>query len=484
MKVFTDLEHVMAEEQRKRKIWRLVLTGGPCGGKTTGQACLSTFFENLGWKVYRVPETANILLSGGVDFADLTKEAQQQFQANLLKTMMQIENSFFDLANASSRNCLVICDRGAMDASAFVSRHQWEDILATNGLDEVDIRDNRYNQVIHMVSAAKGAEQFYTIEHHASRLEGIEEAKHLDTKAAEAWVGHPYMALVDNDGSNFESKINSLISKVAWSVGIDVGDRLTQGAKKVKFVINGPLPNDNQFPSFRDFDVCHHYLQTASRMMQSRLRKRGCNGKWSYTHTIRKVVSGQTIEVKTPLNHRDYSNLISQEDRNHFLIFKTRRCFLWENQYFQLDIYRQPSHDRCKGLMLLETYSTKTGDDLETRLPNFLNIGPNVTGDPVFSMFNLSLRDDWSNNQKFCHRLTEEEDRLGLELAAREAQDRLEAHRSRQGTPESSGDDSVTSSASHTNDANGNPTLIKSRTDIIPLISSTLEKKKSLSPQM
>ena len=152
MKVFTDLEHVMAEEQRKRKIWRLVLTGGPCGGKTTGQARLSTFFENLGWKVYRVPETANILLSGGVDFADLTKEAQQQFQANLLKTMMQIENSFFDLAKASSRNCLVICDRGAMDASAFVSRHQWEDILRTNDLDEVEIRDNRYNQVVHMVS--------------------------------------------------------------------------------------------------------------------------------------------------------------------------------------------------------------------------------------------------------------------------------------------------------------------------------------------
>jgi tRNA uridine 5-carbamoylmethylation protein Kti12 len=40
-------------EQKKRKIWKLVLTGGPCGGKTTGQARLSTFFENLGWKVYR-----------------------------------------------------------------------------------------------------------------------------------------------------------------------------------------------------------------------------------------------------------------------------------------------------------------------------------------------------------------------------------------------------------------------------------------------
>ena len=138
----------------KPVVWKLVLTGGPCGGKTTGQARLCTFFENLGWKVYRVPETANILLSGGVKFADLSPQMAKEFQANLLKTMLQIENTFFDLANKSQKNCLVICDRGAMDASAFISREQWEGILSHNGLDEVEIRDTRYNQVIHMISAA------------------------------------------------------------------------------------------------------------------------------------------------------------------------------------------------------------------------------------------------------------------------------------------------------------------------------------------
>ena len=61
--------------------------------------------------------------------------------------MLQIEDSFFDLAETTDRNCLVICDRGAMDASAFISRDKWERILARNGLDEVEIRDNRYNQV-------------------------------------------------------------------------------------------------------------------------------------------------------------------------------------------------------------------------------------------------------------------------------------------------------------------------------------------------
>ena len=139
----------MASEESAKKpiVWKLVLTGGPCGGKTTGQARLCTFFENLGWKVYRVPETANVLLSGGVNFADLSPEMAQQFQSNLLNTMLQIENTFFDLAEKSPKNCLVICDRGAMDASAYISKDQWENILVGNTLDEVEIRDNRYDQV-------------------------------------------------------------------------------------------------------------------------------------------------------------------------------------------------------------------------------------------------------------------------------------------------------------------------------------------------
>ena len=100
MKIFRDFEDIMAEEQRKRKVWKLVLTGGPCGGKTTGQTRLATFFENLGWKVYRVPETANILLSGGVNFAELTPEAAEKFQVSLEKNIFlgksgSILESFF-----------------------------------------------------------------------------------------------------------------------------------------------------------------------------------------------------------------------------------------------------------------------------------------------------------------------------------------------------------------------------------------------------
>jgi len=41
-----------------------------------------------------------------------------KFQENLIRTMVQIENTYFELGNSSTRNCLIICDRGVMDASA------------------------------------------------------------------------------------------------------------------------------------------------------------------------------------------------------------------------------------------------------------------------------------------------------------------------------------------------------------------------------
>ena len=102
MKIFRDFEDIMAEEQRKRKVWKLVLTGGPCGGKTTGQTRLATFFENLGWKVYRVPETANILLSGGVNFAELSDEAAERFQVSFFLRLKVVNYQINSIINTSS----------------------------------------------------------------------------------------------------------------------------------------------------------------------------------------------------------------------------------------------------------------------------------------------------------------------------------------------------------------------------------------------
>jgi hypothetical protein len=45
-----------------------------------------------------------------------------------------------------------------------ISKTKWELMMGENGWNPVELRDNRYNQIVHMVSAANGAEDFYSTE--------------------------------------------------------------------------------------------------------------------------------------------------------------------------------------------------------------------------------------------------------------------------------------------------------------------------------
>lgn len=50
----------------------------------------------------------------------------------------------------------------------------------------------------------------------------------------------------------------------------------------------------------------------------------------------------------------------------------------------------------------METYSAAYDDDqLLATLPQFLIIVKEVTGDPAFSMYNLSLKEDWKTSKKY-----------------------------------------------------------------------------------
>lgn len=48
--------------------------------------------------------------------------------------------------------------------SADISKDKWEKMMSSNNWNAIEMRDNRYNQILHLVSAANGAEEFYTTE--------------------------------------------------------------------------------------------------------------------------------------------------------------------------------------------------------------------------------------------------------------------------------------------------------------------------------
>ncbi|XP_064392262.1 TRPL translocation defect protein 14-like isoform X1 [Halichondria panicea] len=381
------------DSKRESVLYKVVLTGGPCAGKTTTVARLRTFFENLGWKVYTVPEAATILLGGGVKYSEVSPIQAQEFNRNILKTILQLETTFFEMAAEDKRNVIVVCDRGTYDPSAFCPAEEWHEIISSLGWDSIQLRDARYDQVVHMMTAASGAEQFYQLANNSARSEGIELARELDTKAAQAWVGHPYYDVIDNS-TDFESKIRRVIEvvckRIGKQLGADIDDRLKAQSKKRKFLVKS-LPDSSLFSKVEDFDVTHDYLLTSNPQLQARVRKRGQNGYFTFTHTERRTMDGKRVEQIMQLSDREYRALLNQRDPTHHPIHKKRKCFLWKGHYFQLDVFLEPCSQRCQDMLMLETYTTKQGDELE--LPDFLEIVKEVTSDPHYSMYYLSAQD-------------------------------------------------------------------------------------------
>ena len=83
------------------------------------------------------------------------------------------------------------------------------------------MRDRRYEAVVHLVTAADGAEQFYTSANNEARYETVEEAVALDRKLINSWVGHPHFTIVDNlDPNGFQAKIDRSLDAVFKTIGL------------------------------------------------------------------------------------------------------------------------------------------------------------------------------------------------------------------------------------------------------------------------
>lgn len=77
-----------------------------------------------------------------------------------------------------------------MDGSVYVSRSQWQALMDDLGVSTVQIRDNRYDAVIHLMTAAIGAESFYVTEDGEPRYENLDEARQKDEALRHAYMGH------------------------------------------------------------------------------------------------------------------------------------------------------------------------------------------------------------------------------------------------------------------------------------------------------
>jgi CYTH domain-containing protein len=290
-----------------------------------------------------------------------------------------------------------------MDPSAYIARDNWLQMIQEIGVEESDLRDHRYDCVVHLVSAAKGAEAFYSSGSNSVRSEGIQVACELDTLVMNAWVGHASLQVVDNISvSNFAEKCDRVVQAVLTRLGF-VADHHRYGkmVRKHKFVVKD-FKMEADFPvPYRDFMVDHFYLvNTSNDGMQIRIRKRQQVGSGS-THlnmTIRhSEQNGQRVETRRNLSFREFEALRAQADPTRVPIKKYRRCFLYKDRYYQMDVYQEP----FKELILLEGYldydnhsqshSQTNTEIINGLLPEWLNL-TEVTKDKNYSMFSIASR--------------------------------------------------------------------------------------------
>lgn len=114
---------------------------------------------------------------------------------------------------ASQPKPILLCDRGVMDAKAYVKPAEWQILMDQHELNQTSLRDLRYDCVLHLVTAAKGAEAFYTLENNPARFENAEMARDADQRTLDAWTGHPHLRVLDNS-TDFAGKVNRVLKAI------------------------------------------------------------------------------------------------------------------------------------------------------------------------------------------------------------------------------------------------------------------------------
>lgn len=354
-----------------KNIFRLALTGGPCAGKTTALARIIEKFSSLGYLVYALPETPTLFSNASINFLTADRQYFYNIEKAVLKYQIQMEDTFIELARSAERPVLIISDRGTMDISAYMEATIWQALLDELGLNEVKLRDARYDAVIHMVTAAIGAEEFYTTENNSARSEGLELARDLDSKIMKAWTGHPHFRIVENN-VDFDIKIQQTIRAIREAIGEETS--ITTENRR-RFLVNVV----GEIPYGVEADIYQTYIDNEDGTT-TRIRKRGLRGNYVYFISSKKTFKGKskTIITERQINPDEYLNYLNRATtaRNE-IVHKMRKSFIWAKQYFELDTFIEPHNN----LQLLEVNSIS---DLSPKFPTFIEVIEEVTNNPKY----------------------------------------------------------------------------------------------------
>jgi len=203
----------------KTSLIRVVLTGGPYGGKTAVMDYIKQAASDEGYDVFVVPRCSNMMIANGCG-KDLSDAAfRTEFNVSVIQLQLQMERITTRIAETMGRPSIVVCDRGLMDNKIYLSEDKWNEVL-----NFVDAKDPTvhfteayalasYDVVIHLVTSADGAEHdFKTTKPIGDgtfvRRNTPETAIQTDQSLKKCWAAHPNQIIIPATDTFREKCVN------------------------------------------------------------------------------------------------------------------------------------------------------------------------------------------------------------------------------------------------------------------------------------
>ncbi len=365
---------------------RIVLTGGPCAGKSTGLSILMQKLPEFGITPFLVPEVATLVLTSGVHIQDIVGDhaLNAAFQKEIARTQLGIEDAWkrFACIQPGSKKALV-CDRGFRDGRAYIDAAVFDNIVSGLGYDPRTIGDERYTAVIHLVTAADGAPEFYNLDNPARYEKTLEAAMARDTATLSAWMGHPHLRIIGNtkiiigveEKITFDEKMERLVAEVCHALDIPAPLQIAR-----RFLVTLDM-HDVATPR-TTITIEQTYLNSGDSGAERRVRARmyGVDSKSTlYTYTEKKKIGpGTWYKTERIISSREYAALLEDRDTRLVTIKKRRHSFAYRSQYFHLDEFIVPA-----DLTILEIELTE--ENTEFIVPPFIRAQKDVTDEEGYS---------------------------------------------------------------------------------------------------
>mmetsp|Transcript_116417 Transcript_116417/g.340559 ORF Transcript_116417/g.340559 Transcript_116417/m.340559 type:complete len:442 (-) Transcript_116417:110-1435(-) len=231
----------MTQMSERPRPFVVVLTGGPCSGKSSALALLRDRLSSRGFQVLTVPENATHFLANSEGFQPewAGTHAQVRMQRLFLDYQISQEDAFKEFADLHpTKPAVMLLDCCTMNSKVYTSDEQFQQVLSMPGKPTLTEEGlfARYDLVVHMVTEAlEGHYEWGPGSNNPGRYHNREQAQEQEQRCMEVFAAHPQLRVVPHFQS-FADKIEKVVEFVKDALHIEglAGKRCRRACRVVR----------------------------------------------------------------------------------------------------------------------------------------------------------------------------------------------------------------------------------------------------------